>query len=99
MIARLKETGLHFEMERRGKAGKLAGKTFVLTGTLAGITRDRAKELIEEQGGRVATGVSNSVDVLVVGEDAGSKLEKARKLGIEMWDEKKFMTVADNSKK
>jgi DNA ligase (NAD+) len=62
------------------------------------MSRERAKELIEERGGRVASAVSKNIDALIVGEDAGSKLEKAKKLGVELWDEKKLLSMT-NSKK
>lgn len=65
----------------------LAGKTFVLTGTLPELTRDEASAMIEEAGGRVAGSVSKKTDYVVAGEAAGSKLEKAQKLGIAILDE------------
>ena len=72
---------------RRVAAGKLAGKIFVLTGTLPTLTRDQAKALIEAEGGKVAGSVSKKTDFLVAGEDAGSKLTKAQELGIALLDE------------
>lgn len=87
VIARLKKAGLTFRSERKKVKGPLSGMTFVLTGTLASLTRDRAREIIEASGGKVASSVSGTVDVAIVGEDAGSKLAKARKLGIRLWDE------------
>jgi DNA ligase (NAD+) len=98
IIQRLKNSGVQFEVEQRRKGGKLEGKTFVLTGTLATMTRDEAKESIEQHGGRVASGVSKTIDAVIVGEEAGSKLEKAKKLGIELWDEKRFLTILGKSK-
>ena len=67
--------------------GAFLGMTFVVTGTLPTLSRTQATELIESQGGRVTSGVSKATSVVVVGEDAGSKLEKARTLGIETIDE------------
>ncbi|MBI4810321.1 MAG: NAD-dependent DNA ligase LigA [Ignavibacteriales bacterium] len=93
LIERLKKAGLKFSEEQKKKQGQLSGKTFVLTGTLSSMARDHAKALIEENGGRVASTISNNIDILIVGEDAGSKLEKAKKLGIELWDEEKFLTM------
>ena len=91
VVKRLKKSGLTFEAERRKPTGALAGKTFVLTGSLATLTRDRARELIRANGGKVASSVSKTVDVVVVGEEAGSKLDKARKLGLTLWDEDAFL--------
>ena len=70
--------------------GPLAGKTFVLTGTLETMTRDEATALLERLGAKVAGSVSKKTTVVVYGGDAGSKLEKAQKLGVETWDEQQF---------
>jgi DNA ligase (NAD+) len=70
--------------------GPLAGKTFVLTGTLETMTREAASELLERLGAKVAGAVSKKTSVVVFGADAGTKLEKARKLGVETWDEQQF---------
>ena len=67
--------------------GAFKGMTFVVTGTLPTLSRGDATELIESQGGRVTSGVSKATTAVVVGEEAGSKLEKARALGIETIDE------------
>ena len=72
------------------KAGKLTGLKFVLTGTLSGYTRSRAAALIESAGGKVQSTVGKDTDVVVAGENAGSKLEKAKKNGIKIIDEKEF---------
>ena len=82
--------GVRYERGRKRAAGKLAGKVFVFTGTLAGLKRDQAKRAVETLGGRVASGISKKVDYLVVGEDPGSKLEEARGLGVEILDEAGF---------
>lgn len=89
LLARLKEAGLQMEWTPPSKpaGGALAGLTFVLTGTLPTLSRDEAKALIEAHGGKVAGSVSRKTSVVVAGEDAGSKLEKARELGILVWDE------------
>jgi DNA ligase (NAD+) len=98
IIKALKKHGLHLSAEKvKSTAGSLAGKTFVLTGSLESMTRNEAKELIERQGGVVASSISKNVNVLIVGEDAGSKLDKAKQLGIEMWDEKKFLQMSGSS--
>jgi len=65
----------------------LAGKTFVITGTLPNLSRDQAKQLIEENGGKTTDSVSRSTSYLVLGENPGSKLDKARSLGIPVLDE------------
>ena len=65
----------------------LSGKTIVLTGKLVSMTRDEAKRAVERAGGRVSSGVSSRTDLVAVGEEAGSKLERARELGIEVIDE------------
>jgi len=73
------------------KAQPLAGKTFVLTGTLASMSRDEAKEKLVELGAKVAGSVSTKTDYVVVGEDPGSKADKARELGVAMLGEKEFL--------
>lgn len=92
LIERLK--GYDINMTYKGKkivveagANPFAGKTIVLTGKLQQLTRTEAKEKIEQLGGMVAGSVSKKTDLVIVGEDAGSKLEKAQSLGIEIWDE------------
>lgn len=83
VLEKLKKAGLRFEQKKARKAdGKLAGKQFVLTGTLPSYSRDEAARMIEEAGGRVTGSVSKKTDYVVVGSDAGSKLEKARALGV-----------------
>ena len=70
-----------------------AGKTFVLTGTLDGMTRDEATALIEQRGGRVSSSVSKKTSFVLAGRDAGSKLEKARDLGVQILDEQAFRAM------
>jgi len=76
-------------------AGPLSGKVVVLTGTLEHLTRDAAKELVESAGGRVAGSVSRKTNVVVAGADAGSKLDRARELGIEVIDEAAFRRLLE----
>ena len=71
----------------RKPAGPLAGKTFVITGTLPTLKRDDAKSMIEAAGGKVSGSVSKKTDYVVAGEDAGSKLAKARELEVSIIDE------------
>lgn len=92
LIERLKGYGIN--MTYKGKkvvvevgTNPFAGKTIVLTGKLQQLTRNEAKAKIEQLGGTVAGSVSKKTDLVIVGEDAGSKLEKAQSLGIEIWDE------------
>jgi DNA ligase (NAD+) len=75
------------------KGNRLAGKTFVLTGSLEGMTRDEAKELIENQGGRVTGSVSQKTDYVVYGKDPGSKLSKAKNLGVAILDGEGFLRL------
>jgi len=89
-IERLKKAGVKL-IESKGKEkGKLAGKTFVFTGTLKSYGRDEARNLVESLGGTTASSVSKKVDFVVVGEDPGSKLDKARDLGIKTLTEEQF---------
>src|SRR6185437_10138126 len=79
------------EPKQVAAGGALKGLTIVITGTLPTLSRSEATELIEAQGGRITSGVSKSTDFVVVGEDAGSKLEKARALGVETIDEAELL--------
>ncbi|MGB9150450.1 MAG: helix-hairpin-helix domain-containing protein, partial [Burkholderiales bacterium] len=79
----------------RSASGELAGKTFVLTGTLPSLSRDAAKELIESRGGKVSGSVSKKTDYVVAGEEAGSKLEKAQELGVKILNEHELMQLID----
>lgn len=94
LVERLRSAGLEFTCEvRRKKTGPLEGMTFVLTGTLPGLTREEAKRLIEEAGGKVAGSVSKKTSVVVAGEEAGSKLEKATALGIRIVGEPELLEM------
>jgi DNA ligase (NAD+) len=90
LIQRLRDAGVTLTGEKKQRGTKLAGKTFVLTGTLAKYTRDQAKKLIEDAGGKVAGSVSKKTDYVVAGSDAGSKLDKAKDLGVAVIDEKEM---------
>jgi DNA ligase (NAD+) len=89
LLEKLRAAGLRFETERRETRGSqpLAGMTFVITGTLPSLSRDEAKALIEEYGGKVTGSVSSKTDYLLAGEAAGSKLDKAQKLKVPILDE------------
>jgi DNA ligase (NAD+) len=94
LIDRLREAGLQFTAAKRAKKeGPLVGLTFVLTGTLPTLTREEAKARIETAGGKVAGSVSSKTDYVVAGEDAGSKLEKARELKIPILDEEGLFAI------
>jgi DNA ligase (NAD+) len=90
LVERLRKAGLRFAGKKKERGTKLAGKTFVLTGTLAKYSRDEARKMIEDGGGRVSASVSKKTDYVVAGEDAGSKLDKARELGVKVIDEKEM---------
>ena len=91
LVERLRAAGLQFTYHtKRAKAGPLQGLTFVLTGTLPNLSREDAKQKIEAAGGKVAGSVSKKTNFVVAGEDAGSKLSKARELGIEILTEEQL---------
>jgi len=92
VIDELLKVGIHWEkILKSSNELPLSGKTFVLTGTLKTLTRDEAKEKLELFGAKVAGSVSNKTYYVVVGEDAGSKLEKAKALGVPVMDEDEFI--------
>jgi DNA ligase (NAD+) len=98
VISRLKDAGVHWEESTpraAPKDGPLAGKTFVLTGTLAGMTRDEAKDRIQALGGKVTGSVSKKTDYVIFGEKAGSKLSKAHQLEVETLDETQFEALLE----
>ncbi len=90
MVRRLEELGFAPAWEKQ-EQGRFAGMTFVLTGTLDTLKRSEAKQLILAQGAKAAGSVSKNTSVVVAGRDAGSKLSKARELGVEIWDEDRFI--------
>ena len=94
LVKRLRAAGLTLAGKKRERGTKLAGKTFVLTGTLTQYTRDEAKKLIEDAGGRVSGSVSKKTDYVVAGTDAGSKLDQAKELGVPVIDEKEMERLA-----
>src|SRR5580658_4493186 len=94
LVERLREAGLTLKGKKKERGTKLAGKTFVLTGTLAKHTRDEAKKMIEDAGGKVTGSVSKKTDYVVAGTDAGSKLDKAKELGVAVIDENEMVRLA-----
>jgi DNA ligase (NAD+) len=98
LVKRLQAAGLKMKGEAKVvKEGPLTGKTFIITGKLETMPRSAAEKWIEEQGGTVVSAVSKKLDYLVVGADPGSKLPKARKLGIKEITEKQLMEMGDQS--
>jgi DNA ligase (NAD+) len=96
LVGRLEQAGVRMTTdlpEPSAQPGRLAGKVFVLTGTLSSLTREQATEALEARGAKVAGSVSKKTTYLVAGADAGSKLEKARQLGIETLDEEAFVAL------
>lgn len=92
-IRKLQQLGVNMTQESKPKGTLYAGKTFVLTGTLETLTRSQASELIQQAGGKVSSSVSKKTDYVIVGENAGSKEEKAKKLGLNMLEEKTFLQM------
>jgi|TARA_B100001093_G_scaffold137856_2_gene130377 DNA ligase (NAD+) len=90
LLNELSKIGFRLNEFVESSSGKLNGKTFVLTGTLSSLTRQEATNLIEKSGGIVTTSVSKNTDYILFGESAGSKLEKGKKLGVELLNEKDF---------
>ncbi len=93
LVERLEKAGVSLEERRNVPSLRLSGKTFVLTGTLASMTRSEAKERIEGLGGVVASNVSRQTDYVVAGEEPGSKFNKAKQLGISILDEREFQKL------
>src|SRR5438477_534186 len=90
LVDELRAAGLTLKGKKKERGTKLAGKTFVLTGTLANYSRDEAKKMIEDAGGKVAGSVRKKTDYVVAGSDAGSKLDKAKELGVAVIDEQEM---------
>ena len=96
LLARLKAAGVNFKSALYNPAaalGPFAGKTFVLTGTLPTMSREEASAKVEALGGKVSSSVSKKTDYVLAGDEAGSKLEKAQKLGVKIIDEAEFVRM------
>lgn len=93
LIERLRELGINMSYSDQKVSDKLAGLTFVLTGTLPTLKRDQAKEMIEKRGGKCSGSVSKKTSYVVAGEEAGSKLDKANELGIPVLTEEQFLLM------
>ena len=92
-IERLLDAGIQLESFPRTEPSTIEGKSFVITGTLNTMSRGHAKDLIIRKGGRVASSISRKTDYLVVGESPGSKLQRARDLGITILEENAFLRL------
>jgi len=96
VIEQLRAAGVRWEEgppARPAAAGPFTGKIVVLTGTLSAMSRDEAKDRIESAGGKVTGSVSKKTDFVVAGEEAGSKLDRAKELGVAVLDEKDFLKL------
>jgi DNA ligase (NAD+) len=98
VISKLQAAGVHWpKVERRVVSSALAGKTFVLTGTLSAMTRDEAKRRLQALGAKVTGSVSAKTDYVVAGDEPGSKLDKARRLKVNLLDERQFQELLDDA--
>lgn len=96
MLEHLEQLGLQLKNEKKqlSTGGNLAGQTFLFTGTLPTLKRSDAETMVEENGGQILGGVSAKLNYLVVGEDAGSKLEKAKKINsVKIISEAEFLQI------
>jgi len=94
LVERLRAAGLKFDHPKKLKqVGAFDGLTFVLTGSLSSMTREQAAGRIEAEGGKVTGSVSKKTSYVVAGEESGSKLDKARTLGVPVLDEEKFLEI------
>ncbi|MDU6307000.1 MAG: NAD-dependent DNA ligase LigA [Clostridium sp.] len=98
LISRLKEAGVNMTAQSTAQDLRLAGKTFVLTGTLPTLTRQEATELVERYGGKTSSSVSKKTGYVIAGEDAGSKLTKAQQLNVPILSEEEFLKLLEDSK-
>ena len=98
IIQKLKELGINFKYlgSEIKEDDRFLNKTFVITGTLDTMSRDEAKEKIELLGGNTSSSVSKKTSVVIVGDNPGSKYDKAKELNIEIWDEKQFLDMLNN---
>jgi len=97
VIRRMLEAGVEPAAEQKKVGGRFTGKTFVFTGALSRFTRDEAQRMVEAEGGAAVGSVSKKTSFVIAGEDAGSKLTKARDLGVAVLTEDEFITMMDQS--
>lgn len=95
-VRELKELGVNTSYQKTASSDKLEGKSFVITGILPTMKRDEAQALIERNGGTVKSSVSKKTDFVLAGDDAGSKLTKARELGIKVIDEAELLSIIED---
>jgi DNA ligase (NAD+) len=95
LIERLGKAGVTLQstVDRRPSTGRLAGKTFVFTGTLAGMSREEAEAKVKALGGKASSSVSKKTDYVVAGAEPGSKYDKAEKLGVKILSEQRFISL------
>jgi DNA ligase (NAD+) len=98
LLQALQDAGLHWPETVANVAGPLAGKTFVLTGSLPNLSRLQAAALIEAAGAKVVSSVSKKASYVVAGLDAGSKLQKAQQLGLALLDEAALLALLDDAR-
>jgi len=98
MIAEFESLGFKFENNNQNKTTELAGKTFVLTGTLETMTRDEAGDKIKLRGGKTSSSVSKNTSYVVAGANPGSKLDKAQNLGVIILSETEFLDLIGENK-
>lgn len=95
LVEKLRQYGVVMEFSENIEDLRFEGKTFVLSGGLDSMTRSRAEEIIESFGGKTSSSVSSKTSYLLLGDKPGSKLEKARKLGVEIIDEQQFLKMTE----
>jgi len=95
VIEKLFDAGVKPEQPKTRRPGKLAGKIFVVTGTLENLSRQQIQQAIRQAGGKSSSSVSKKTDFVLAGENPGSKLDKAEKLGVEVIDEKQFLKMIE----
>ncbi len=97
ILDQLRQAGVKPDTEQRRAGGPLSGKTFVFTGALSRFSRKEAQEMVEQRGGRATGSVSKKTDYLVAGDEAGSKLDKAKQLGIAIFTEDEFLDFLERT--